>query len=167
MNIVTAYLSLGSNMGDRKDNLRKVLSLLRQEMPLTAVSSVYKTEPWGYTSQPAFLNMACAVETSLSPRGLLALAWRMERELGRVPSFHYGPRTIDVDILLYGDEIIETAELQIPHPHFSARAFVLVPLVEIAPSLVHPALGKSISELLEEIPGKEKDGVVMLGCRIF
>lgn len=163
MNIVTAYLSLGSNLGDREDNLRKVLSLLRREMSLTAVSSVYETEPWGYTSQPAFLNMACAVETGLSPRELLELAWRMEGELGRVPSFHYGPRTMDVDILLYGDEIIETPELQIPHPHFSDRAFVLVPLAEIAPGLVHPVLGKSMSELLEEVPGKEKDGVVMLG----
>ena len=159
--MTTAYLGLGSNLGDREDNLRRAVSLLRQRVSLIALSSVYETEPWGYTLQPTFLNLVCAVETGLSPQELLELAQGVERDLGRVPTFRYGPRTMDVDILLYGDEVIETPDLQIPHPSFSERAFVLVPLAEIAPGLVHPALGKSIAELFEEVSGKEK--VVMLG----
>ncbi len=159
--MTTAYLGLGSNLGDREDNLRRAVSLLRQRVSLAALSSVYETEPWGYTSQPTFLNLACAVETRLSPGELLELAQGVERDLGRVSTFRYGPRTMDVDILLYGDEVIETFDLQIPHPSFSERAFALVPMAEIAPSLVHPALGRSIAELLGEVPGKEK--VVMLG----
>ena len=161
MKNTTAYLGLGSNLGDREDNLRKAVSLLRQQVSLIALSSVYETEPWGYTAQPNFLNLVCAVETGLSPQKLLELAQGVERDLGRIPTFRYGPRTMDVDILLYGDEVIETPELQIPHPRFSERAFALVPLAEIAPGLVHPALGKSVAELVEEVSGKEK--VVMLG----
>ena len=159
--MTTAYLGLGSNLGDRENNLRMAVSLFRQQVSLLALSSVYETEPWGYIPQPTFLNLVCAVETSLSPQGLLALAQGVERDLGRVSTFRYGPRTMDVDILLYGDEVIETPDIQIPHPLFSERAFVLVPLVEIAPSLVHPALGKSIAKLFKEVSGKEK--VVMLG----
>ena len=159
--MTTAYLGLGSNLGDRENNLRMAVSLLRQQVSLLALSSVYETEPWGYISQPTFLNLVCAVEASLSPQELLALAQGVERELGRVPTFRYGPRTMDVDILLYGDEVIETDDIQIPHPLFSERAFVLVPLAEIAPGLVHPALGKSMAELFKEVSGKEK--VVMLG----
>ena len=159
--MTTAYLGLGSNLGDRENNLRMAVSLLRQQVSLLALSSVYETEPWGYISQPTFLNLVYAVEASLSPQELLALAQGVERELGRVPTFRYGPRIMDVDILLYGDEVIETDDIQIPHPLFSERAFVLVPLAEIAPGLVHPALGKSMAELFKEVSGKEK--VVMLG----
>ena len=161
MKNTTAYLGLGSNLGDREDNMRRAVSLLRQRVSLIALSSVYETEPWEYTSQPTFLNLVCAVETGLSPQELLELAHEVERDLGRVPTFRYGPRSMDVDILLYGDEMIETPDLQIPHPRFSERAFALVPLAEIAPGLVHPALGKSMTELLEKVSGKEK--VVMLG----
>ena len=161
MKTITAYLGLGSNLGDREDNLRGAVSLLRQRVSLIVLSAVYETEPWGYTSQPNFLNLVCAVETGLSPQELLELAQGVERELGRVPTFRYGPRTMDVDILLYGDEVIETPDLRIPHPRFSERAFALVPLAEIAPALVHPVLRKSIAKLLEEVSGREK--VVMLG----
>ena len=161
MKTTTAYLGLGSNLGDREDNLRRALSLLGQKVSFTAISSVYETEPWGYASQPAFLNLVCAVETVLSPQGLLEVAQGVERDLGRVPAFQYGPRTKDVDILLYGDEVMETPDLRIPHPRFPERAFVLVPLAEIAPGIIHPALGKSMAELLEAVSGKEK--VVMLG----
>ncbi|MDP6102231.1 MAG: 2-amino-4-hydroxy-6-hydroxymethyldihydropteridine diphosphokinase [Dehalococcoidia bacterium] len=163
MNTTTAYLGLGSNLGDREDNLRRAVSFLLQEVSFTAMSSVYETEPWGYASQPIFLNLVCAVETHLSPQELLELTQGIERELGRVPTFRSGPRTMDVDILLYGDEVIETPDLHIPHPRFWERAFVLMPLAEIAPDLVHPALGKSISELLWEIPGQEKDEAMILG----
>jgi 2-amino-4-hydroxy-6-hydroxymethyldihydropteridine diphosphokinase len=161
MKMVTAYLGLGSNLGDREDNLRRALSLLCQGESLTALSSVYETEPWGYATQPPFLNLVCALETRLSPQELLELAQGVERELGRVPTFRYGPRTMDVDILMYGDEVIQTPDLQIPHPGIWQRAFVLVPLAEIAPGLAHPSLGKSMEELLAEVPGKEN--VVMLG----
>ena len=161
MKTITAYLGLGSNLGDREDNLRGAVALLRQGVSLIALSAVYETEPWGYTSQPTFLNLVCAVETGLSPQELLELAQGVEGELERVPTFRYGPRTMDVDILLYGDEVIATPELRIPHPRLWERAFVLVPLAEIAPGIIHPALGKSMAELLEAVSGKEK--VVMLG----
>ena len=161
MTITTTYLGLGSNLGDREDNLRRALSLLCQGESPTALSSVYETEPWGYPSQPTFLNTVCALETRLSPQELLELAHGVERELGRVPTFRYGPRTMDVDILLYGNQVIQMPDLQIPHPLISQRAFVLVPLAEIAPSLMHPTLGKSIGELLAEVPGSET--VVMVG----
>ena len=159
--MTTAYLGLGSNLGDREVNLRRALSILGQQESFIALSSVYETEPWGHTSQPPFLNMVCALETCLSPQELLELAHGVESELGRVPTFRYGPRTIDVDILLYGNEVVNTPSLQIPHPGISQRAFVLVPLAEIAPGLVHPSLGKSIGELLAEVPGREN--VVMVG----
>ncbi len=159
--MVTAYLGLGSNLGDREVNLKKALALLCRGESLTALSSVYETEPWGYTFPPPFLNLVCALETRLSPQGLLELAHGVERELGRVPTFRYGPRTMDVDILLYGNEVIDTPSLQVPHPLISQRAFVLVPLAEIAPGLVHPSLGKSIEELLAEVPEREK--VMMVG----
>ena len=155
MSTVIAYLGLGSNLGDREDNLRKALSLLGQQGRLTAISSVYETEPWEYTPQPLFLNLVCAVETHLGPWELLELAQGVERRLGRVVTFRYGPRTIDVDILLYGDEVMETSRLQIPHPGIPERAFILVPLAEIAPGLVHPRLKKTIGELLAEVPGRE------------
>ena len=154
--MTTAYLGLGSNLGDREANLRRALSLLCQRESFTALSSVYETEPWGHTSQPSFLNLVCALETRLSPQELLELAHGVERELGRVLTFRNGPRTMDVDILLYGNEIVNTPSLQIPHPLIPQRAFVLVPLAEIAPGLVHPSLGKSIWELFTEVPGREK-----------
>ena len=163
MIMVAVYLGLGSNLGDREYNLRRAVSLLSRRASLIALSSVYETEPWGYASQPAFLNMACLLETSLSPQDLLELAQGVERDLGRVPSFRYGPRVIDVDILLYGDEVIETPRLQVPHPRLWKRAFALTPLAEIAPGLAHPVLGASIAELLEGVAVSDKEGVVMLG----
>ena len=163
MIMVAVYLGLGSNLGDREDNLRRAVSLLSRRASLIALSSVYETEPWGYASQPAFLNMACLLETSLSPQDLLELAQGVERDLGRVPSFRYGPRVIDVDILLYGDEVIEAPLLQIPHPCLWQRAFALTPLAEIAPGLAHPILGASIADLLEGVAVSEREGVVMLG----
>ena len=162
MSEVTAYLGLGSNLGDREENLRKALSLLGESVEIIALSSVYQTEPWGYAEQPSFLNLVCGFRTSLSPPELLALVQEVERRLGRVRSIRYGPRTIDVDILLYGDRIVDTPDLQIPHPRIPERAFVLAPFAEIAPDIEHPTLKRPISALLADAPGRET--VVKLGA---
>ena len=161
MSEVTAYLGLGSNLGDREENLRKSLSLLGDAGEITALSSIYETEPWGYADQPSFLNLVCGFRTSLSPPELLALAQEVERKLGRVRTIRYGPRTMDVDILLYGDRIVDTSDLQIPHPRIPERAFVLAPFAEIAPDIEHPTLKRPISALLADAPGRET--VVKLG----
>ena len=155
MTSVTAYLGLGSNLGDREGNLRRALSLMGEHGEIIAVSSVYETEPWGYAEQPSFLNMACGFRTRLSPRDLLTLAKDVESRLGRVPTVRYGPRTMDVDILLYGDLVVDTQDLQIPHPGIPERAFVLAPLAEIAPDVEHPVFKRTIGAMLEAAPGRE------------
>ena len=145
---VTAYLGLGSNMGNRQDNLDRALDFLSQRLRVEKVSSVYDTEPVGNIEQPRFLNLVCQVYTRLAPIELLALAKGIEHKLGRTISKSNAPRPIDIDILFYGDQVIETAELVIPHPKLAERAFVLIPLAEIAPDLVHPVSGKTIQELM-------------------
>ena len=132
-------------------------------MSTAALSSVYETKPWGYAHQPSFLNLVCRVDTNLAPQELLGAAQEVERILGRAPTFRYGPRVIDVDILLYGDRVVDTQDLRVPHPLLGERAFVLVPLAEIAPELVHPELGVSIRELLERLPAAEIEGVAPVG----
>ena len=154
--MTTAYLGLGSNLGNREENLRMALAFLGESTTLIAVSSVYKTEPWGHAEQPLFLNLVCAAETHLDPQCLLKLCQDVERRLDRAPTFRYGPRTMDVDILLYGDCVMNTPSLEVPHPRIAQRAFVLVPLAEIAPGLVHPTLNRSVAELLAGVEGKEK-----------
>lgn len=154
--LVTVYFGLGSNMGDRQANLDKALDLLSQRMRMGKLSSVYDTEPIGNNNQPRFLNMVCQVFTRLTPEGLLALAKGIESKMGRTGKSN-DPRPIDIDILLYDETVMETPELVIPHPRMTERAFVLMPLAEIAPDLVHPVSGKTISELLQDI--KEKQGV--------
>jgi 2-amino-4-hydroxy-6-hydroxymethyldihydropteridine diphosphokinase len=153
---VTVYLGLGSNMGNREENLENALDLISQRMRVGKISSIYDTDPVGNTNQPRFLNAVCQVFTRLTPEGLLALAKGIESKMGR-----YGksgdPRPIDIDILLYDEEVIETPELVIPHPKMAERAFVLVPLAEIAPDLVHPVSGKAIKEMKQDI--KEVQGV--------
>lgn len=143
-------------MGDRAANIRKALGLLAVETTLTSVSSLYETEPWGYEAQPRFLNAACRVETTRRPLELLEFLQRIEKEVGRQPTFPLGPRVIDVDILLYGQETLETAGLVVPHSGLAERAFVLVPLAEIARDVRHPVLGVSIGQLLDSAGGKEK-----------
>jgi len=156
---VTVYLGLGSNIGDRQENLDKALNFLSQRLRMGKISSVYDTEPVGNTEQPRFLNLVCQAYTRLAPAGLLSLAKGIESKLGRTGKSN-APRTIDIDILLYDEQVIETPELVIPHPKMTERAFVLVPLDEIAPDLVHPVSGKTVKELLQSVT--EKQGVLKL-----
>ncbi len=146
---VIAYLGLGSNMGNRRENLDKALEFLSQRIEVKQVSSTYDTEPVGNTEQPRFLNLVCQIRTRLAPMELLTLAKGIETKLGRKLGGSNAPRPIDIDILFYGDQIVESPELVIPHPRLEGRAFVLIPLTEIAPELVHPVNGKTIKELLE------------------
>ncbi len=163
MNEVTAYLGLGTNLGDRWANLRDALRLLAAGpgLRLARCSQVYETEPWGVTEQPRFLNCVAEVESSLEPEPLLARCKEVEETLGRVPGPRWGPRLIDVDILLYGAQVVELPELEIPHPRLHLRAFALAPLAELAPSAVHPMLGRGIGELARASEGR--DGVRAMG----
>jgi 2-amino-4-hydroxy-6-hydroxymethyldihydropteridine diphosphokinase len=151
---VSVYLGLGSNMGDRQGNLERALDLLSQRLKMASVSSIYDTEPVGNTDQPRFLNLVCQVYTRLAPGALLALVKGVESKLGRTGKSG-APRPIDIDILFYGDHVVETPELTVPHPRLTRRAFVLVPLSEIAPGLSHPVSGKSVSELLGRVSGRQ------------
>lgn len=132
-----AYLSLGSNMGDRMDLLQKAVRLLHEHeaVGVEAVSSIYETDPVGLIDQPAFLNIVVEITTSLTPEGLLQICREIEESLDRVRVIRWGPRTIDLDILLYNHDNIETETLTVPHPRMQERAFVLVPLAEIAPDI--------------------------------
>lgn len=151
-----AYLSLGSNLGHREANIKSALKMLGQEARILKVSSLYETEPVGYKDQPWFLNCACSVETDLSPQALLKFAKAIERKLGRKPTRRFGPRPIDIDILFYDGLVLDSPDLTIPHPRLAERAFVLVPLKEIAANLVHPLLGVTTKELLERVENLEK-----------
>lgn len=141
------YLSLGSNLGDRLSNLQNAIVNLSPKVQLVTQSSIYETEPWGYSDQPAFLNQVIKAETALDPIELLTFLKDVEVLMGRQETFRFGPRLIDIDILFYDDLILETTNLTIPHPRIGERAFVLVPLAEIAPDLRHPVSSKSIQQL--------------------
>jgi len=145
------FLSLGSNLGDRQKNLEAVENLLPPLVLIKERSRIYETEPWGYREQPRFLNQVLAVTTSMSALDLLAYLKDIEKSIGREPSFRYGPREVDIDILLYGDHVINQECLIIPHERLTERAFVLVPLAELAPELILPGSEGSITGLLETI----------------
>jgi 2-amino-4-hydroxy-6-hydroxymethyldihydropteridine diphosphokinase len=149
----TAHLLIGGNLGDRKENLLTAISLVNEHCgPLTKVSSIYETEAWGKTDQPTFLNQALEISTSLNARQLMRKILKIEKEMGRIRKEKLGPRIIDIDILLYENEIHDLRFLKIPHPEMHNRRFVLVPLAEIDPTLQHPVLKRTIAELLEECP---------------
>jgi len=148
---VRIYLGLGSNMGDRRQNLQDALSLLSQQVRLTMVSPIYDTAPVGNTEQSRFLNLVCEAYTLMKPIELLITVKEIEKTIGREPGPVNSPRPIDIDLLLYGNEAINTAGLIIPHSRMTERAFVLAPLADIAPDLVHPVTGKRIKELLKAL----------------
>jgi len=149
----TAYLLIGGNLGNRKENLLRAISLINEQCgPLTGSSSIYETEAWGNTDQPSFLNQALEISTSLNARQLMRKVLKIEEEMGRVRKEKLGPRIIDIDIILFENEIHDLRFLKIPHPEMQNRRFVLVPLAEINSTLQHPVLKKSIAELLEECP---------------
>ncbi len=162
---VTTYLGLGGNLGDRLAALTQALRLLDATpgMRRIARSSVYETEPWGVADQPNFLNLVAGFETTLDPADLLAVCQSVEATVGRTASYRWGPRLIDVDILLYGEQVVnlDAPDLQIPHPRLRQRAFVLAPLAEIAPDATLPPDGTTVRTLLDGVDGK--DGVVQRG----
>ena len=152
----TVFLGLGTNQGDRLANLRAVHAVFLpvRAAPAPSVrflqaSPIYETEPWGYLDQPAFLNQALKAETDLPPLDLLAYLKDLEAQLGRRPNFRYGPRLIDIDILIYDDLVLSLPGLEIPHPRLAERAFVLVPLADLAPDLCYPGNGHTMRELME------------------
>jgi 2-amino-4-hydroxy-6-hydroxymethyldihydropteridine diphosphokinase len=149
------YLSLGSNLGDRAKNLREAIAEVRKAgIDVTRISSLYETEPVDYLDQPWFVNMAAEAETELAPAALLQALRGIETQMGSKKLIAKGPRLIDMDILLCGDEVIDTPELQVPHPRMHLRRFVLEPLAEIAPNVRHPNLGLNVSEMLAQTPDK-------------
>ena len=150
--MATAYIGIGSNLGNRQENCLRAIELLEKEgIVIKKRSSMHETEPWGVKDQPRFINMAIEIETGLKPEELLRTLKNVERELGREESFKWGPRSIDLDILLFDDLILKEDDLEIPHPLMHERDFVLKPLCEIAPDRIHPVLKKKICDLVQEL----------------
>lgn len=161
------YLGLGTNLGDREQNLRSALRRLRGLGEITAISSVYRSEPVGYSDQPDFWNLVVELRTKREPIDLLEEVQGIEAELGRVRTFRNAPRTIDIDVLLYGDEILDTEQLAVPHPRMMERAFVLRPLTEIAPDLRDPRTGERIADRLDRPDGLERTERLFPGERLL
>lgn len=151
--MTNVFLSLGSNMGDKKAYLEKAITSLKNlpQTTLLGVSSFYQTVAWGKTDQDDFINAVCQIDTCLEPHDLLKQCQAIEKRLGRERHEHWGPRTMDIDLLLYGSETIDTADLTVPHPYMTQRAFVLVPLAEIAPDLIFPKTNQTVSSLLSDL----------------
>lgn len=148
------FISLGSNIGDRQYAMLRAITLMTPDIVPVSFSKIYETPPWGFEDQPPFLNQAIKTQTLLSPSELLEKLKRIEREIGRKPNFRYGPRLIDLDILFYDDLIYKSEKLIIPHPEINIRAFVLIPLMDIAPNLVHPESHQKISDLVSLLEPK-------------
>ena len=149
------YLGLGTNLGDRRGNLAQAIKSLESGLDIKVLrtSGIYETAPWGITGQPDFLNMVVEISTYLSPRQLLDHVTGLEQDLGREAGPRFGPRLIDVDILLYGTDVVDEPDLCIPHASMHLRAFVLVPLAELIPDHVHPIVGTTISYLAGQVDG--------------
>ena len=148
----TAYIGIGSNLGKREENCERAVNLLiKKGLTVLKQSSMIETEPWGVKDQPAFINLAVSIDTPLPPETLLNLVKEIETDLGRTETFRWGPRIIDLDILFYDDVVMEKPDMSIPHPHIKDRDFVLRPLAEIAPDLVHPVLKKTVKVLLDSL----------------
>lgn len=157
------YLSLGSNLGDRLLMLKSALkALISGGLTIEAKSRVWETKPWGVTEQPPFLNMCAAARTELEPFELLRLVKAAEAEVGRSENIRWGPREIDIDIILYDSLILDDPKLTIPHRNMHERGFVLRPLAEIAPQELHPLMKKSVADLLAALPPAERDGMVWI-----
>lgn len=145
------FLGLGTNLGERETNLQEAKDALSPQVKALRESPIYVTPPWGYEDQPDFLNQVIEVRTRLEPPALLRCLKSIELALGREKTFRYGPRLIDLDILFFGQRVIQEENLQIPHPRLHERAFVLVPLNDLAPDFMHPVLGETIRDLLSKV----------------
>ena len=150
--MMNVYLLLGSNLGDRQTYLKEAIMHIESEIsPVVKTSAIYETQSWGKTDSPDYLNQVILIETELSAHVLLKKLLNFERIIGRTREEKWGPRIIDIDILFYGDEIINQPDLQVPHPHLHTRRFTLEPLAELAPTLIHPLLQKNILKLKNEL----------------
>jgi len=149
----TCFLSLGSNLGDSRNNLQKAVEYLRNDAEknqVVGISPVYRTKAWGKTDQPDFLNLVVELHTKLNPEKLMQALLEIEKKMGRVRNEKWGARSIDIDILLYGNEIVNSENLILPHPEMHNRKFVLVPMMDLNPNAIHPIFKKNISQLLNE-----------------
>ncbi len=164
--MTTIYIGIGSNLGDREGTCLKALEELeKRRIEVTKKSSRYETEPWGVRDQPKFINMVVEADTDLTPGGVLRVIKEIEKNLGRRETRRWGPRVVDLDILLYNDLVVDEPDLRIPHPHMHERDFVLKPLSEIAPEAIHPLLKKTVREMLSEAPNPFK--TLRPGCWLF